>query len=147
MAKKVGIKVAQNTWYLMFHFWNPKIRDNFGTEPVLGLVLWYKHTLFWCISKIHRPKFFILMSLHSSRVMFIKQIQIETRNKDGIVRAATTSSSYIHTYTVAISPSWEWHKRPKKVSISTLKSQKKGQGTFIFFLSILFPIVGAYTIQ
>ena len=53
--------------------------------------------LYYTISIIHRPKCFILMSLHSSRVMFIKQIQIETRNKGGLLLLlAAAVATYIY---------------------------------------------------
>ena len=42
MGKKVGIKVVQNTWFFEeIFFWKSKMRNNFGTEPLFLLVLWF----------------------------------------------------------------------------------------------------------
>ena len=49
-------KNGQNSWnkscseylilYMKFHFWNPKVRHNFGTEPLNQLVLWLNNICF-----------------------------------------------------------------------------------------------------
>ena len=64
------------------------------------------------------------MSLHSSRVMFIKQIQIETRNKGGLLLLlAAAVATYI--YCGYQSQLGMTQKAEKGQHYSTLKSQKK----------------------